>query len=51
MVDLESRLNSFRVNRLRRLDLPTPESPMRTTLNKKSYSSFAMLRSGEGEGF
>ncbi len=31
MVDLESRLNSFRVNRLKRLDLPTPESPIRTT--------------------
>lgn len=31
MVDLESRLNSLRVNRLNRLDLPTPESPMRTT--------------------
>jgi hypothetical protein len=30
-VDLESRLNSLRVNRLNRLDLPTPESPMRTT--------------------
>jgi hypothetical protein len=32
MVDLESRLNSFRVNRLRRLDLPTPESPISTTI-------------------
>lgn len=31
MVDLESRLNSLRVNRLKRLDLPTPESPIRTT--------------------
>ncbi len=31
MVDLESRLNSLRVKRLNRLDLPTPESPMRTT--------------------
>ncbi len=31
MVDLESRLNSFRVNRLKRLDLPTPESPISTT--------------------
>lgn len=31
MVDFESRLNSLRVNRLRRLDLPTPESPIRTT--------------------
>ena len=32
IVDLESRLNSFRVNRLNRLDLPTPESPIKTTI-------------------
>lgn len=31
IVDLESRLNSFRVNRLNRLDFPTPESPISTT--------------------
>ena len=31
MVDLDSRLNSFRVNRVSKLDFPTPESPMRTT--------------------
>lgn len=31
IVDLESRLNSLRVKRLNRLDLPTPESPIRTT--------------------
>lgn len=31
IVDLESRLNSLRVNRLKRLDFPTPESPIRTT--------------------
>jgi ABC-type spermidine/putrescine transport system permease subunit II len=34
MVDLLSRLNSLRVKRERRLDLPTPESPMRTTLKR-----------------
>ena len=34
MVDLLSRLNSLRVNRERRLDLPTPESPITTTLNR-----------------
>ena len=34
MVDLDSRQNSFRVNLERMLDLPTPESPMRTILNK-----------------
>jgi hypothetical protein len=31
MVDFESRLNSLRVKRLKRLDLPTPESPISTT--------------------
>jgi hypothetical protein len=31
-VDLESRLNSLRVKRLNRLDLPTPESPINTTV-------------------
>ena len=31
IVDLESRLNSLRVNLLKRLDLPTPESPISTT--------------------
>lgn len=31
IVDLESKLNSLRVNLLKRLDFPTPESPMRTT--------------------
>lgn len=36
IVDLDSRLNSFRVNRDRRLDLPTPESPIRTTVDGES---------------
>ena len=35
MVDFESRLNSLRVKRESRLDLPTPESPMRTTWGKR----------------
>ena len=34
IVDFDSRLNSFRVKRERRLDLPTPESPIRTTGGK-----------------
>ncbi|WVZ64543.1 hypothetical protein U9M48_014043 [Paspalum notatum var. saurae] len=34
MVDLDSRLNSLRVKRDSRLDLPTPESPMSTTLKR-----------------
>ena len=38
MVDLLSRLNSLRVNRERRLDFPTPESPMRTTDRRVSKS-------------
>ena len=31
IVDFDSRLNSLRVKRERRLDLPTPESPINTT--------------------
>lgn len=34
MVDLLSSMNSLRVKRLSRLDFPTPESPMRTTLKR-----------------
>uniref|UniRef100_J3L5U5 Uncharacterized protein n=1 Tax=Oryza brachyantha TaxID=4533 RepID=J3L5U5_ORYBR len=34
MVDLDSRKNSLRVKRERMLDLPTPESPMSTILNR-----------------
>ncbi|CAA6665799.1 unnamed protein product [Spirodela intermedia] len=34
IVDLDSRLNSFRVKRDSRFDLPTPESPIRTTLKR-----------------
>ena len=32
IVDLDSRLNSFRVKRDSKFDFPTPESPMRTTV-------------------
>ena len=35
IVDLDSKLNSFRVNLDRRLLLPTPESPINTTVNTK----------------
>lgn len=38
MVDLESRLNSLRVNRESRFDLPTPLSPMRTTAARRQVS-------------
>lgn len=34
MVDLDSRLNSFRVNLDKRFDFPTPESPINTTTSK-----------------
>lgn len=34
IVDLLSRENSLRVKRLRRLDFPTPLSPISTTLNR-----------------
>ena len=34
IVDFDSRLNSLRVKREIRFDLPTPESPTSTTLNK-----------------
>ena len=34
MVDLDSRLNSLRVNLDKRLLLPTPESPISTTATK-----------------
>ena len=36
MVDFDSRLNSLRVNLERRLLLPTPESPIRTTEKKRN---------------
>jgi hypothetical protein len=35
MVDFDSRLNSFRVKRDNRLLLPTPESPIKTTKERK----------------
>ena len=36
MVDFDSKLNSFLVNRDNRLLLPTPESPIKTTATKKN---------------
>ena len=44
IVDLESRLNSLRVNLLNRLDFPTPESPIRTTVRCQFFGG------GYGEG-
>jgi len=34
IVDFDSKQNSFRVKRDSKFDLPTPESPIRTTLNR-----------------
>ncbi len=34
IVDVDLKLNSFLVNLVSKLDLPTPESPIRTTLNE-----------------
>jgi len=46
MVDFDSKLNSFLVNRDRRLLLPTPESPMRTTEKYKEnqLDKFRMIK-------
>ena len=39
MVDLDSKLNSFLVNRDSRFDFPTPESPIRTTVARDIVKS------------
>lgn len=43
IVDFDSKLNSFLVKRERRLDLPTPESPIRTTATKTHGSAIKLL--------
>lgn len=43
IVDLESRLNSLRVNRLSRLDLPTPESPISTTIHPSVFLPVGLI--------
>lgn len=43
MVDFDSRLNSLRVNLANKLLLPTPESPIRTTIIKKKCKYFLFL--------
>ena len=45
IVDLLSRLNSFRVNRDKRLDFPTPESPIKTTKKIVSNCDHSELHS------
>ena len=37
MVDFDSRLNSFLVNRESKFDLPTPESPIKTTVDTHDH--------------
>src|SRR3989338_279728 len=44
MVDLVSKLNSFRRNRERRLDFPTAESPIRITVSKASIEFHDLVR-------
>ncbi len=43
IVDLESRLNSFRVNRESRLDFPTPLSPIKTTVGGDEWIKRAVV--------
>ena len=43
MVDLDSRLNSLRVTRERRLLFPTPESPMRPTERQKNITMAGVM--------
>ena len=50
MVDLDSKLNSLRVNRERRLDLPTPESPISTTTGGRRGEGREERRGEGGEG-
>ena len=46
IVDLDSKLNSFLVNRESKFDFPTPESPMRTTVkNEPQHQSFKVYNS------
>lgn len=40
IVDFDSKLNSLRVNRERRFDFPTPESPISTTETIDHQASF-----------
>ena len=48
MVDLDSMLNSLRVKRERRFDLPTPESPIRTTAGVQSGGAGGREPAGAG---
>ncbi|KAL9253379.1 hypothetical protein AKJ16_DCAP03549 [Drosera capensis] len=51
MVDLDSKQNSLRVNRDSRFDFPTPESPMRTTLNRFYANGKHILSAGQDRAF
>lgn len=48
IVDLESRLNSFLVNRDSKLDFPTPLSPINTTAQMEGIQKFRLLPDGQG---
>lgn len=47
IVDLDSRLNSLRVNRDSRFDFPTPESPISTTEIEKFQADITFLKQSE----
>lgn len=55
IVDFDSRLNSFRVNRDSKLDLPTPESPINTTkiktIGKRAYNNIALSGNSQWKYF
>lgn len=44
IVDFDSRLNSFRVNRDNRFDLPTPESPISTTAEEGKRIKIVLIQ-------
>lgn len=50
IVDLDSKLNSLRVNLERRLLLPTPESPISTTVKQKDKTINKKLHSAHFSG-
>ncbi len=50
IVDFDSRLNSLRVKRDNRFDLPTPESPISTTTSCERSHDSATVNDGALDG-